>query len=109
MEQAEVLIFTTPTYCLHASAPMKSFLDLTFTTWMVHRPKEYMFSKKAVIFSAAAGTGVKSAMKDIKTALTYWGIPEIHSFGLAVQASSWGQVNPSPGCGGGQCSRPPCP
>lgn len=25
MEAAEVLIFTTPTYCMHASAPMKSF------------------------------------------------------------------------------------
>ena len=93
MDSADILIFTTPTYCMHASAPMKSFLDLTFTNWMVHRPRPSMFSKKAVIFSSAAGTGTKTAIKDIKTALTYWGIPEIHSFGLAVQATGWEQVS----------------
>ena len=89
---ADILIFTTPTYCMHASGPMKSFLDLTFTNWMVHRPKEYMFRKKAAILSAAAGRGTKSAIGDIKTALTYWGIPEIHTYGTAVQATSWEQV-----------------
>lgn len=36
-----------------------------------------MFSKKAVVISTAAGTGVKSAIKDIKNALFYWGIPYI--------------------------------
>ena len=93
MEAADVLIFTTPTYCMHASAPMKSFLDLTFTNWMVHRPKASMFRKKAVILSSAAGTGMNSAIKDIKTALIYWGIPEIHTYGAAVQAISWDQVS----------------
>ena len=92
MEEADVLIFTTPTYCMHASAPMKSFLDLTFTNWMVHRPKASMFHKKAVILSAAAGTGMKSAIKDIKTALAYWGIPQIYTYGEAVQATGWDQV-----------------
>ena len=93
MEEAEVLIFTTPTYCMHASGPMKSFLDLTFTNWMVHRPRESMFAKQAVIFSSAAGTGTKSAIKDIKTALTFWGIPKIYSYGLAVHAMNWDQVS----------------
>lgn len=92
MEAADLLIFTTPTYCMHASAPMKSFLDLTFTNWMVHRPRKAMFSKKAVVVSTAAGMGTGSAIKDIKTALTYWGIPEIHSLGFAVQAMGWDQV-----------------
>ena len=93
IQAADVLIFTTPTYCMHASAPMKAFLDLTFTNCMVHRPKETMFSKKAVILSSAAGAGTKSAIKDVKTALTYWDIPDIHSFGLAVQANGWDQVS----------------
>ena len=92
MERAEVLIFTTPTYCMHASAPMKSFLDLTFTNWMVHRPKATMFHKRAVILSSAAGNGMRSAIKDIKTALTYWGIPKIYTCGAAVQATRWEQV-----------------
>ena len=93
IEAADLLIFTTPTYCMHASGPMKSFLDLTFTKWMVHRPEKSMFRKKAVVISTAAGTGVGSAMKDVKTALSFWGISEIHCLGMAVQAMGWDQVS----------------
>ena len=35
VEQADLLIFTTPTYCMRASAPMKSFLDFTFINFAV--------------------------------------------------------------------------
>ena len=93
VEDADVLIFTTPTYCMHASAPMKSFMDLTFTYWMVHRPRKCMFSKRAVVVSTAAGTGMKSAMKDITNTLFYWGVPYIKPYGVAVQAMSWDGVS----------------
>ena len=93
VEAADVLIFTTPTYCMHASAPMKSFMDLTFTYWMVHRPRKCMFSKRAVVVSTAAGTGMKSAMKDITNTLFYWGVPYVKSYGVAVQAMSRDGVN----------------
>jgi len=93
VEAADVLIFTTPTYCMHASAPMKSFMDLTFTYWMVHRPRKCMFSKRAVVVSTAAGTGMKSAMKDITNTLFYWGVPYVKSYGVAAQAMSWDGVN----------------
>lgn len=59
IEQADLLIFTTPTYCMRASAPMKAFIDLTFTYWMSHKPRACMFSKKAVVLSTAAGTGAQ--------------------------------------------------
>lgn len=93
VEAADLLIFTTPTYCMHASAPMKSFIDLTYTYWMSHRPRKCMFSKKAVVVSTAAGTGAKSAIKDVTTALFYCGVPYIKSYGLAVQAMNWDMVN----------------
>ena len=93
VEAADLLIFTTPTYCLRASAPMKSFLDLTFTYWMSHRPRKSMFSKRAVVVSTAAGSGAKSATKDVKTALFYWGVPYIKSYGIAVQAMNWDMVS----------------
>lgn len=93
VETADLLIFTTPTYCLRASAPMKSFLDLTFTYWMSHRPRACMFSKKAVVISTAAGSGAKSATKDISTALFYWGIPCIKRYGVSLQAMNWGMVS----------------
>ncbi len=93
MEEAEVLVFTTPTYCMRASAPMKAFIDLTFINWMPHRPRKSMFHKKAVVISTAAGAGMGSAMKDIKTCLSYWGISHIKTLGFAVQATKWEEVS----------------
>lgn len=92
-ENADLLIFTTPTYCMRASAPMKAFIDLTFSYWMSHRPRKCMFTKKAAIISTAAGAGTGSAIKDIKTALFYWGVPYIRHYGIAVQAMSWEDVS----------------
>ena len=92
VECADLLIFTTPTYCMRASASMKAFIDLTFTYWMSHRPRACMFSKKAVVISTVAGRGAKSAIKDITNALFYWGIPYVKGYGIAVQAMSWEQV-----------------
>ena len=93
VENADLLIFTTPTYCMRASAPMKAFIDLTFTYWMSHRPRKCMFDKKAVVVSTAAGVGTGSAIKDITTALGYWGISGITKYGVSVQAMNWDTVS----------------
>lgn len=93
VEDADLLIFTTPTYCMRASASMKAFIDLTFTYWMSHRPRKCMFSKKAVVISTAAGSGAKSAIKDISNTLFYWGVPYIKEYGITVQAMNWEQVS----------------
>ncbi len=93
VEAADILIFTTPTYCMRSSAPMKSFLDLTFNYWMSHRPRKCMFTKKAVVISTAAGTGAKKAVKDVSSALFYWGIPCIYEYGISVQAMNWNGVS----------------
>ena len=93
VEAADVLIFTTPTYCMRASAPMKSFMDLTFTYWVSHRPRKCMFSKRAVVVSTSAGAGAKSAVKDIANTLFYWGVPYVKSYGIAVQAMNWNGVS----------------
>ncbi len=92
IEKSELLIFTTPTYCLRASAPMKSLIDLTFANWMPHSPRAYMFQKKAVVISTAAGAGTKQAIKDIKTSLFYCGVPYIKTYGICVQAMRWEDV-----------------
>jgi len=93
IESADILIFTTPTYCLHASAGMKSFLDLTYTYWLSHRPRECMFTKKALAVSTCAGSGSKTAAKDISDAFFYWGIPFIRTYALGVQAMNWQGVS----------------
>lgn len=92
VETADLLVFTTPTYCMRASAPMKAFIDLTFTYWMPHKPRACMFSKKAVVITTAAGAGTKSAMKDITNTLFYWGVPYVKQYGVAVQAMRWEDV-----------------
>lgn len=92
IEAAELLVFTTPTYCMRASAPMKSLIDLTFINWLPHRPKACMFNKKAVVVSTAAGAGMRPAMKDIVTCLRYWGVPYVRTLGFAVAAIGWDSV-----------------
>lgn len=92
VEIADLLVFTTPTYCMRASAPMKSFFDLTFTYWMVHKPRKCMFEKKALVVSTASGSGMKFAMKDITNTLFYWGVPYVKTYGVAVQAMNWESV-----------------
>lgn len=64
MEQADLLIFTTPNYCMAPSAAMKTFIDLFFDIWMSHRPKAWMFKKKAVVISTAAGMGANKAWEN---------------------------------------------
>lgn len=93
MDSADIIIVTTPTYCLHMSAPLKSFFDLTFDLWMSHRPMKSMFSKRAVIVSTSAGSSAKSAMNDVSDCLFYMGIPSITKYGIAVQAMNWESVS----------------
>ena len=94
VETSDLLIFTTPNYCLAPSAPMKSFIDLTFTYWMSHKPRASMFHKKAVVISMTAGAGAQKAIKPIARTLFYWGVPSIISYGISVQAMNWEGVSP---------------
>lgn len=89
MEASELLIFTTPNYCLAPSGAMKSLLDMLFDCWMVHKPKEWMFQKKAVILSTAAGASCGGVFRVMKSSLSGWGIPYILSYGLPVHAMHW--------------------
>lgn len=89
MEEADILIFSTPTYCSHVSAAMKSFFELIFDYWMVHRPNESFFRKRAVVVSSSAGSSAKSATKDIAGFLFYLGVPSVTQCGIAVQAMNW--------------------
>lgn len=93
MEEADLIIFTTPNYCMAPSAPMKSFLDMMFTAWMVHKPKPWMFKKRAVVISTSAGASCKGVLKVMKTSLSGWGIPIILTLGLPVHAMSFDGID----------------
>ena len=92
LKEADLLIFTTPTYCMMPSAPMKAFMDLFFTNWMSHKPYAEMFSKRAVVISTAAGAGAKKATKPLAEMLLYWGVPKVYRYGLAVNATEWESI-----------------
>lgn len=92
IEKADLLIFTTPNYCMGPSASMKALIDLTFTYWMSHRPRTFMFRKKAVVISTTAGAGANQAIKGVAKTLFYWGVPSIRRYGISVQAMNWESV-----------------
>ena len=86
IEQADLLVFTTPAYVMHTTGAMKSFLDHMAFRWMPHRPHPAMFSKRAVIISQCVGAGAKSAAKDIKDSLAWWGISKIEVFSASLMS-----------------------
>ena len=77
MLSSDLLVFTTPSYVCHTTGAMKTTLDHFGYRWMPHRPAKEMFSKRAVIISQCLGAGAKSAAKDIKVSLSWWGISSI--------------------------------
>ena len=62
---------------MHITGAMKALLDHFGYRWMPHRPLKEMFGKRAVIITQALGAGEKSAAKDIKDSLSWWGISYI--------------------------------
>lgn len=88
LRAADLLILTTPNYCMMPSAPMKAFLDLSFTNWLSHKPYEEMFGKRAVVISTASGAGAGKAAKLVANNLLNWGIPKVYTYGISVNALS---------------------
>lgn len=84
--RSEIIIFCCPVWCYHAPGQIKSFLDHYGYRWLVHRPNFDMMNKQAVIITTAGGGGLKSAAKDIKDSMDYWGIAQTH----VVTQSVWG-------------------
>ena len=81
---ADLLVFASPVYALRTTAQMKSLLDHLCVHWMVHRPDEKMFSKRAVILTNAVGVLNSGAQSDIATSLTWLGVSKIKRFGIGL-------------------------
>lgn len=78
--ESDLIVMTSPAYVMHATGAMKALLDHFAYLWMPHRPAPEMFTKRAVIITQCLGAGAKSAAKDIKHSLSWWGISEIKVF-----------------------------
>lgn len=78
--QADLIVMTSPAYVFHTTGAMKALLDHFAYRWMPHRPAPEMFGKRAVIITQCLGAGAKSAAKDIKHSLSWWGVSKIGIF-----------------------------
>ena len=93
MDEADVIILTSPVYVYHCTGAMKSFLDHYGYRWMVHCPEESMFKKQGVCISTAAGAGMKSTNKDMMDSLYFWGVAKRYQYGVAVAATDWNSIS----------------
>ncbi len=89
IDEADLLIFTSPVYVMHVSGAMKALLDHYGYRCMIHRPEASMFGKQAICIVTAAGGGIRSALKDIKDSLLYWGVARIYTLGVKVGTSGF--------------------
>lgn len=78
--ESDLIVMTSPAYVMHTTGSMKALLDHFAYLWMPHRPAPEMFTKRAVIITQCLGAGAKSAAKDIKHSLSWWGISDITVF-----------------------------
>lgn len=93
MDEADVIILASPVYVYHVTGAMKAFLDHYGYQWIVHRPKEAMFHKVGVCISTAAGSGTKSANKDMADSLFFWGVGKIYQYGVNVHSMTFQNVD----------------
>ncbi len=84
--KADLIVMTSPAYVFHTTGAMKAFLDHFAYRWMPHRPAPEMFGKRAVIITQCLGSGAKSAAKDIRHSLSWWGISKIGIFTGALMS-----------------------
>lgn len=94
MLDSDLLVFASPVYALRTTAQMKSLLDHLCVHWMVHRPDDRMFEKKAVILTNAIGVFNSGAQKDIETSLMWLGVSDIKKLGIGLlEGVIWNELS----------------
>lgn len=88
MIESDLLVFAYPTYAFHTPAPIKNLLDHLGFQWIIHRPNKKMFNKRAVIITQCMGGGTKSAIKDVKDSLSWWGVSKIYTYQASIRDKS---------------------
>lgn len=91
---ADVILMTSPVYALHVSGQMKTFLDHCANMWMVHKPNGEMFRKQAVVIATASGPVYRSALREMKDSLDFWGVAHTYKLGFTLMEISWDRLAP---------------
>ena len=82
--EADLLVWATPVYAMRVPGQVKALLDHYAVHWMVHRPDDKMFTKRAVILTNSIGAPNGGTQKDIETSLMWWGISDIKKLGVGL-------------------------
>ena len=78
MQNADGVIFTSPTYVFNVSGLMKNFMDRF--AYACHRPR--FFKNAIVLTTSGAGTGTKMMLKSFKMAPLSWGFNIVESLDI---------------------------
>lgn len=92
IDEADVIIFDSPNYCMGMTGQLKSFCDHMAYRWMSHRPNGNMNSKIGVAISTTAGSGASVATKAIYKQFLWWGVGKTYQIPFTVSALSWDTV-----------------
>jgi multimeric flavodoxin WrbA len=92
IEEANIIIFDSPTYCMNMSGQLKTFFDHMGYRWMSHRPHPSMRQKIGVAISTTAGAGAKKTTKLISSQMFWWSVGKIYQIPMAVAAMNWGTI-----------------
>ena len=95
IEEADVVVLDSPTYCLGISGAMKCFLDHLGYRWFAHRPHPSMASKIGVAISTTGSMGAKSVTKALKAHFFGWSAAKYYRLGFAVMGTNWDDIKES--------------
>lgn len=92
--ESNLIVFAFPVYALRSPGQVKALLDHFCCHWMVHRPEEAMFSKRAVIITNSIGASNRAAQKDVVTSLNWLGVSSVKCVGAGLmEGVIWEQLS----------------
>lgn len=79
MENADLVVFITPTYVFSIPGQLKALLDHYGSRWIVHKPSPKMLGKQALVINQSLDAGFRSTLLPLKHSLRFWGIGRIYN------------------------------
>lgn len=86
MEEADLIVLTSPNYCMEMSGAMKVLLDHFAYRWVTHRPHGAMFTKVGLTVSSSAGAPASHTTKSLAKQLRWMGVAKRYQFPLVCHA-----------------------
>lgn len=86
INRSNILIVSSPNYCMGMSGQMKTFFDHLAYRWMSHRPNGDMKQKIGIAISTAAGVGARKVTKSIKNQLFWLSVGKIYQLPFVLKA-----------------------